>query len=426
VARFLPTELASLGFVAISVGAAARASLESGTTQILVSSEKVDSELIATSYHLEVLKGCVLASVLFAASATVYLWPVNGVPWEAVAMGALVPLSMAFINPAYRLWERSGEHRRVVLVTTIGNVVGLASLALLFILGAGWWSIPLSIAVGQGVTTLLSHLRGDPIPRDRPRFAALRDLFLRGSPFVLSGMAAYFSTLGVDLLLALFGAVTWVAPYRLSMALVHTVLSAIPAVLARASLSEEAAKVRRGGALPAPDRRTVMLVAASTALLVPVCYVMLPKVALFLYGGAWEGTSEVVPPLCALVGLKALSTPLSTLFVAGRRYWTEARVNLAEAGLGAIAVGALAQVSIAAGIWVATGISILALIARKSLLAHCGAQRFFEGTLNIVVACLAVFLLPLASTTLGNSVLLAGFGIPFAAGIVLAWLRQRT
>lgn len=394
-ARLLAPELASLGFLAVSVGEFARAALSSGTSQLVVAAKKSDDELLSAAWGLELLKGVGLASGLVAVGCLALLVPsLSG--WAQVCMVAsVVPLSVAFCNPALYQWEREGNHGRVALALGLGNLVGVAVAAALIWWFPRWWVVPLCFAAGNLGATLLTHCWGTwRSTAFVLRVGRVVRLFSQGIPYLSIGLANYFSSTGIDLALGLFGAVSWVAPFRFAMALVYSVITALPAVLARAAFAADAELFRSRSPQEDPEVHlpTLTFISGATAMLVPLCSLLLPETALFLYGEQWKSTGQLIPLLGSMVGLRMLSRPLGNVFLSLGEPRAEARILLIEAVASTLAIGVLANSNVRLGLMVGCALALISIPMRLSLLRKRSVRCLARSLAVLTVAACPVLL----------------------------------
>lgn len=395
VAYLLVPEEAPLGFLSISVGGLSLALLTSGTSQVVIAGKRCDEETLVAAWSVELLKGLGLALglVLLALVAELFLedshWP------GVLLMAALVPLSVAFNHPSLYQWERDGRHGRAAFALSMGSFFATLVCALGLLLLPRWWVVPLGAAFGNLSTAALTHYWGaGRFDLSTIDVSEATTLFRRGVPYLGMGIATYLSTLGMDFALGVFGAVEWIVPMRFAMALVFTVLSALPAVLMRAGMSADAARLRAsdqgvGIGLHSPS---LTVVACVTVGLVPLCSLLLPHASLFLFGDDWRQTQEVIPLLSTLIGLRMLSRPFANIYLYSEDPRGEARVLLAETAVATLMICAFARTDIRIGILLACGVTFTGLAFRVHLLRTRIAQQLKSSTVVTAVAGIFVML----------------------------------
>jgi len=434
IARFLTPELASIGFLAISIGRGSMAFLETGTRQVVVTRDKCDEDLLASAWWVEFIKGSLIAIILMIAAGINSLW-FSGELSGVLFVSAIIPLSMGVISPFVYRWERDQKFGRIVAHTILGTVVGLFLMAYLLWAEQGWIAMPIGIAFGIIVRAVLGHVAAARLlisPFSGQKILALiRD----GYPYMGIAFATYLSTLGIDLVLALCGAINWVAPYRVGISLVQVVVGSIAGVVGQASLAADASKNRIKNHVEgiATDFAAISLVIVSVAGSVPLCIYAMPEIALIIFGAAWEPTRAIIPTLTIIVGLRSLSNPMAMVLLAAGASRIESMIKIVEAVVTVLLIGILARSDIVVALQSAAVVAGIGLTARLIATGKLNAYNYQAINImylsSIAIMAVAVMLgsnvLELLDGDLVTDVLISGivagaFGAGFTCWVFMS------
>ncbi len=390
VTTFLTPESASIGFLAISIGRGSVALMETGTRQVVITRERCDKCLLASAWWVEFIKGLFVAAILLV-GAGIYSWQYDGGDPVIFLVSAAIPLCMGVLSPFSYLWERERRFGLIVLQTGTGTAIGLFVTGGLLWSGTGWIAMPAGIAIGLLAQAIFSHLSARQLLLRPFSFEAIKGLVRDGLPFTGISIATYIGTLGIDIVLALCGAINWVAPYRTSMSLVQVIVGSVAGVVGQASLPEDARlnreKGKHGGR--AADFHSISMVILSICVFVPFCIFALPTVAVLLFGKEWSATELIIPSLAILVGLRSLSTPMATVLLAAGNSRFESRTKLMEAILTAFVIGLFASTDIVFALQSGAAVAGGALVYRihaVGKLRVCGydtIKRMYRGAISI-------------------------------------------
>ncbi|MEM6274518.1 MAG: oligosaccharide flippase family protein [Myxococcota bacterium] len=351
VARYLEPTTAGLGYLTLSFAEASKSLTEMGTNLLLVIDKQLTEDTLASAWAFEVIKRAAVAAAMlvFAMVCTV-----NGSSWSLpLAVGSVIAFARVPFNPSLFLMEREQKIGRLTTYQVSASLVGLFTTFVGLWLRYGWLALPLGAAASAITLSAISHWGGVATSQmRRARRKGIISFAKRGLPFLAAGLAAYASNLGLDVVLSARGLDDSIAPFRLSAAMVYTIVYSVPAVLARASLAVDSEKLRVDKDIKLVDTRYVTLVCIFVVVFVSLCNIGLFDVANVLYGSKWmPALAAMLSPMTAMVAVRAINTPFSTAMLVSHRVHTENSFKLIE------------SLSIVATVWVLAKTSLgLALI----------------------------------------------------------------
>lgn len=397
---------ADFGLVAIGVAVIQLlvAMADIGLAQTVIRTGRRDRRVYDTLFTLSLLRGAVLAAVLWVMGPVLAM--LYGDPRVAPMFAALavVALAQSVTNPAFFEFERALDYSREVAGTVLNKVISVVVSVTVALATGSWWALILGYGLGicgQSVFTWLAR----PY-RPRLTLTAWRQVFGFSGGMVALGAIRALSRAMRPLVLGRGLGLGGAGQFQIASQITSMVSAELTAPVARVVFPGIEAQKDN----PTAQGETVVKTAAALGAVVCPLTVGIalcaPALVPLLFGQGWDGAVIFLQVVMPSLGLAALYAPVTGLALSGGHVrallaaeGTVLGLSLPVLGLG-IGLGGLTGAAFAiAGLEVMGAVALAAVLGRIAPMAAtaplAAAARSVGATVIMALALVGTGLGPL-------------------------------
>jgi O-antigen/teichoic acid export membrane protein len=332
----LPSQFGEAALV-LTIAAFAQLFTDLGLAAAVVHARRVTESLLSTTFWLNLLTGIVLCALISALSV-----PISHLYGHGNIAPLLVLASTQFIlnSGAVQLavLERTFHFKRLAVLETVSNVVGIAAIPVAALLDAGTASLIIGPLVTTALLTMGLWASVPWRPHRRPDLASMAELW-RFSRGLVGFNAVNFWTRNLDtLLLGRFATTSQLGEYTRSYALTIMPVQQMTMVVGRVlfpSLARLRDEPRRMGLA------WVKGMSAATGIVMPITVTLAttaPALVPVLYGERWTGMVVVLELLAVATLPQLVGSASGSLYRAAGQTDLLFRLGLLTSFLGVVAI----------------------------------------------------------------------------------------
>ncbi len=323
----LPSQFGVYGIAALIL-ALLEIFTETGINVFLIQEEKSLDEYVDTAWLLSILRGCLMAVLIFLFSPLIAGFFATPQALPLLHLVSLVPLIKGFINPAVIRFYKHLEFHKDFWLRTVIYIADAGVAILLTWITRSPASLIWGLVAGGMVEVVWSHLFISPHPRFDFNPSIFKKIISQGKWVTATGIFTYLAKQGADIAIAKTISATALGVYQMGYRVSASAITEIGDTTGKVTFPVFVFIAGDRSRLKKAWLKTTLVIAAAV-IPATLAIMLFPQIIIkLILGDQWLEAVPFLPILAVVGAITALSGPAGAVFLSLKRQDISMKITL--------------------------------------------------------------------------------------------------